>query len=150
MNIGTTISQLRQERGYSQEALASMLFVSKDLVSKWERGIRRPDYSMIERIAEIMNVTPDSIFEKNQFILEELSDCIPENVGISEAEFTELLNHFLSTLGKVEKDFFIRRYYLMESFMSIAERKNVRENYVRSSLSKTRKKLRMMIVRRQN
>ncbi|MCR4719426.1 MAG: helix-turn-helix domain-containing protein, partial [Firmicutes bacterium] len=35
----------------SQEELAGRLFVSNDLVSKWETGKRRPDWAMIEALA---------------------------------------------------------------------------------------------------
>ena len=65
MNVGSVIAQLRHERRWTQETLAGMLFVSKDLISKWETGVRRPDYSAIERIAEVFGVEPDVIIEKD-------------------------------------------------------------------------------------
>ena len=148
MNAGDVIAQLRHERGYSQEKLASLLFVSKDLVSKWENGSRRPDYLMIERIAEVFGVAPDRILEKERFIFEELSDCIPDGIQIPESEFAELLNAFLRTITTDEKEIFISRYFLMESFASISERRGIRENHIRSLLSRTRKKLKKMIRRR--
>ena len=147
MNVGSVIVQLRRERGYSQKRLADMLFVSSDLVSKWENGTRRPDYPMIERIAEAFGVPPDSILEKYLFIFEELSDCIPDGVRIAEDEFTELLNDFLASLGRDEAEIFVRRYYLTESIASIAERKGIRDTHVRSRLSKTRRKLKKRIGR---
>ncbi|MBQ1847593.1 MAG: helix-turn-helix transcriptional regulator, partial [Clostridia bacterium] len=44
MDIGKSIAKLRLSRGITQEELANRLFVSRDLVSKWETGARRPDY----------------------------------------------------------------------------------------------------------
>jgi len=147
VNVGTVIAQLRRERGFSQKRLAEMLFVSADLVSKWENGSRRPDYPMIERIAEAFGVSPDSILDKDRFIFEELSDCIPDGLRIPEEEFTGLLNGFLASLGRDEAEIFVRRYYLTESIASIAERKGIRDNHVRSRLSKTRSKLKKRIRR---
>ena len=56
LNIGKKISELRNKNGMSQQALADSLFVSRDLVSKWENGTRRPNYRMIEKIAEVSGV----------------------------------------------------------------------------------------------
>lgn len=147
MNVGNVIAELRRQRGWSQETLAGMLFVSKDLVSKWENGSRRPDYPTIERIAEAFEVAPDSILEKDLYIFKELSSCIPDGFQIPESEFTTLLNDFLRTLSKDEAEIFVRRYYFMESFENISEKKGIRANHVRSRLSKTRKKLKNMIRR---
>ena len=52
MDIGEKISRYRKQRGMTQKQLADMLFVSEDLVSKWECGSRRPDYGMIKAIAD--------------------------------------------------------------------------------------------------
>ena len=147
MNTGTVIARLRRERGWSQEALALKLFVSKDLVSKWENGSRRPDWAMIEQIAAAFGVSVDSILEKDKYVFKELSDCIPDGIQIPESEFTALLNSFLRTVGRNEAEIFLRRYYLLESITVIAERKGIRENHVRSRLSKTRKKLKDLIRR---
>ena len=43
--IGKNISRLRNKLNMSQEDLSNRLFVSKDLVSKWETGARRPDWN---------------------------------------------------------------------------------------------------------
>ncbi|MBO7376412.1 MAG: helix-turn-helix transcriptional regulator, partial [Clostridia bacterium] len=56
MNIAKAISDLRLSRNISQEDLASELFVSRDLVSKWETGVRRPNWQMIEKIAAFFEI----------------------------------------------------------------------------------------------
>ena len=38
INIGNKIRELRKKKGITQEALASVLFVSPQAVSKWESG----------------------------------------------------------------------------------------------------------------
>lgn len=39
MNFAEKLSRLRVQRGYSQEALAEKLYVSRQAVSKWEVGV---------------------------------------------------------------------------------------------------------------
>ena len=45
MDLGERIASARAEAGVTQQELAEMLFVSRELVSKWELGQRRPDES---------------------------------------------------------------------------------------------------------
>lgn len=53
MNIkmGEKIRALRKDRNLSQEALAKVLGVSFQAVSKWEKGDTYPDVSMIPAVA---------------------------------------------------------------------------------------------------
>ena len=145
MTIGRTISELRSESGMSQQALANLLFVSRDLVSKWENGVRRPDFETIKKMAEIFEIPVDSIVNKESLFLDELSDCFPENAVISEDELAEILNDFLHGLGKKRSDVFVKRYYFQKSIAEISSEYGIGENHVRSILSKTRKKLKKYI-----
>lgn len=54
--IGTTIRQLRLERGMTQKQLAEALFLSDKAISKWERGAGVPDISVIGHVASILGV----------------------------------------------------------------------------------------------
>lgn len=55
-NIGTMILKLRQERKLSQDELARRLNCTKQTISNYERNVRRPDYEMLEAIADVLNV----------------------------------------------------------------------------------------------
>ena len=55
IEVGKMIAKVRNERGLSQQQLASKLHVSKQAVSNWERGKREPDYVTLEAIADILN-----------------------------------------------------------------------------------------------
>ncbi|MBO4452316.1 MAG: helix-turn-helix transcriptional regulator [Clostridia bacterium] len=140
MSIGKQISVLRKERGMSQETLADLLFVSRDLVAKWESGTRRPDYAMIEKIAETFEVPPDSVFEKSAYIFDELSSSVPETVSLSGDEITNALNVFLRGVKERDAAIFIRRYYLLETVSEISAFCGIKENAIRSLLSRTRKR----------
>ena len=148
MNIGSTITELRTARGLTQQAFADLLYVSRELVSKWENGTRRPDYDMIERLAQVLEVSPDAIVDKNDLVFEELADCIPDGVTVGDAELTAAIESFLRGIGENEARLFIRRYYFLEAPADISAAFGKRENYVRSVLSKTRAKFRKFIKER--
>ena len=50
---------LRKNKGYTQEALADKLGVSRQAVAKWESGQIYPDISNLIQISELMNVSVD-------------------------------------------------------------------------------------------
>ena len=59
MKYGDRIRTLRKNKGYSQEKLADMLGVTKQTVSQYERGVRKPDVHTIEALCDIFNVSSD-------------------------------------------------------------------------------------------
>ena len=60
--MGETIAALRKARGMTQEALANVLGVSNQAVSKWESNASCPDVQLLPRIADEFDVTFDRIF----------------------------------------------------------------------------------------
>ena len=61
MDYGKNLARLRINANMSQEKLASHLFVSRDLVSKWENNKRRPGYDALQKMASLFSVEPESI-----------------------------------------------------------------------------------------
>ena len=141
MQTGQLIAKLRREAGLTQLQLAEQLFVSRDLVSKWETGQRRPDYPTVCRIAQVLACDPDLILSRSQQSLSELADCIPAELTDPEC-LTAALNAFLGTLRERDRCVFVRRYYYFEDAAQIGEQYGIRENYVRTLLTRTRRKLR--------
>lgn len=141
MHIGKTIVELRTARGLSQQEFADLLFVSRELVSKWETGLRSPEYPMIEQIAAICGVSVENIIDKHDLIFEELTDCCPDGADIPDEKLAEAMNAFLHKLSAREADIFVNRYYFLKTTSEIASEYRIRENHVRSILSKTRAKL---------
>ena len=60
-NIGKFIKKLREDKGLTQEQLAETIPVSRQAVSKWERGLAIPDSSVLIRLSEIFSVTINEI-----------------------------------------------------------------------------------------
>ena len=55
------LKTLREERGLSQSQLADQLFVTRQAVSKWERGAGMPDIPSLQKIADLFHVTIDDL-----------------------------------------------------------------------------------------
>ena len=78
--------------------------------------------------------------------LEELGECIPSAGSVEEAleleELTRLLDRFLRDLPEKECCIFLRRYWYVDSTRDIAHRYEMAEGSVKSTLYRTRQKLR--------
>ena len=63
MNIkfGDKLVRLRKQRGMSQEELAAKLGVSRQAVSKWERGEASPDTYNLIQLARAYGMTLDEL-----------------------------------------------------------------------------------------
>lgn len=55
--IGKFIAELRKEKNLTQEELASQLGITKNAVSKWERGISLMDMSQLKPLCEILEIS---------------------------------------------------------------------------------------------
>ena len=61
VRIGERIAALRKENGLSQEELAAELYVTRQAVSKWERGASAPPLDAIEKMTRRFSVSVDCI-----------------------------------------------------------------------------------------
>lgn len=85
------LKALRKEKGYTQEALAIELHVVRQTVSKWEKGLSVPDADLLQRLAEVLEVSvsqllgadvPESSTQDRNEIAEQLAR-INEQLAIS-------------------------------------------------------------------
>lgn len=53
------LKEVRKKRGFTQVTLAEELEVSKGTVAMWETGKRKPDFEMLCRLSELLNVKTD-------------------------------------------------------------------------------------------
>jgi len=65
--IGDKIITLRKNKNWSQNDLAKALNASRDIISKYERGLNTPSLEMAEKIADIFGVTIDYLLGKSSF-----------------------------------------------------------------------------------
>ena len=59
--IAERLQKIRKEHGYSQEQLADELGVSRQAVSKWERGEASPDTDNLIALARLYNISVDNL-----------------------------------------------------------------------------------------
>jgi len=59
--IGTRLKMLRQEHHYTQMELATILFVSRQVISNWERGLSLPNYELLFSLCHLYHVTFEEI-----------------------------------------------------------------------------------------
>ncbi len=143
MQTGLIIRSLRIKANLSQEQLAEKLFVSRELVSKWETNQRRPDRAMIRQLAEALDAPEEDFYDPEAQITAALADCVPR--GTDAETLKDVLNGFLRTLNERNRAVFIRRIYYLESIQEIAEAYGMKNGTVRSALSRTRNKLKRYI-----
>ena len=55
--IGKFISEIRKEKGITQQELANKLGVTDKAVSKWERGRSMMDISLLKPLSECLGVS---------------------------------------------------------------------------------------------
>lgn len=71
-NIGKFIAELRKEKKLTQEELAERLKVNSKSVSRWENGRTMPDLSMIQELAQELNVNVSELLNGRRMDKKEL------------------------------------------------------------------------------
>ena len=75
--------------------------------------------------------------------LHELEECLKTEISeVDSLELSEAINSFLRSLSERDCNIFLCRYYFVYPIKEIAKRQGMKENHVRSLLSRTREKLR--------
>lgn len=106
LHISENIRAYRKQYNIMQEQLAEYLGVSTGAVSKWERGAAVPDLGYIIRMAELFEVSVDSLlgYELNKSglaaTLDKLDRCSKQNLfeegkEVAEKALKQFPNHFL-------------------------------------------------------
>ena len=61
MTFAERLAQARQESGLTQDALAGMLDVSRQTVSKWELGVTTPEMDRLILLADLLHISIDEL-----------------------------------------------------------------------------------------
>ncbi len=65
LKIGEIIAHLRKSRKMTQRDLAHSMGISNQAVSKWESGLSYPDIAMLPVLADLFEVTIDTLFDRD-------------------------------------------------------------------------------------
>lgn len=63
MSFGSVVKQLRLQHDMTQERLAELLSISPQAVSRWEQNAGMPDISLLPALANLFDVTTDTLLE---------------------------------------------------------------------------------------
>lgn len=78
--IGKFISENRKKKNLTQEQLAERLNISKNAVSKWERGLNLPDVSLMPALCDILEITLNELFAGEQIDEEKYRSVADQNL----------------------------------------------------------------------
>ncbi len=85
---GNLIKEIRKEKGLTQKQLADILHITDRAVSKWERGLSAPDISLLEPLAQVLDITVMEIIsgEKQSEKIEDVNTAVKNIIDYSEKE----------------------------------------------------------------
>ena len=95
--IGKFIAELRKQKKLTQEQLAEKLGITKNAVSKWERGLGLMDLSLLKPLSEILNVSVTEILNGEKFDKEEINSK-------SEELLIDTLDYSTNVIKKAQKN----------------------------------------------
>ncbi len=87
-SIGKFIAKQRKIKGLTQEELAEKLGITKNAVSKWERGLCLMDMSLLKPLSEILGVSVNDILAGEIIDAQDIEKKSEENI----IKLTELIN----------------------------------------------------------
>lgn len=86
--IGKFIAKQRKLKELTQEELAEKLGITKNAVSKWERGLCLMDMSLLKPLSEILGVSINEILAGEEIETKDVEKKSEENI----IKLTELVN----------------------------------------------------------
>ena len=95
-NFGETLKKIRKQKDMTQEQLAEYLNISPQSVSKWETNLTLPDITLIPMLANIFEVSADTILgididikkKRIQDIIEKADEYVYNGYNVNEATET--------------------------------------------------------------
>ena len=96
--IGSFLKELRKEKNMTQEELASVLGISKNAVSKWERGICLMDMSLLKPLSIALGASINEILSGEHIKSEDFIDKSNETI-IKLAELIDLKTMHYGIIG---------------------------------------------------
>ena len=68
MEFNVKLLELQKQKGFTQEELAEILFVSRTAISKWESGRGYPNIDSLKAIAKFFGVTVDELLSGDELL----------------------------------------------------------------------------------
>ena len=102
MTFGEKLSTLRKQANLTQQDLADKLNVSRQAITKWEKGVGLPDLDNIKKLSSIFNVKIDDLLDyKIEDIKLEL-DTTEEKIDKENSKFKNVDKFILERFDNAE------------------------------------------------
>lgn len=98
MNIGSRLAFLRDQRGLTQEELASSLGISRAALSHYEKNRREPDTETLGKVADLFQVSIDYLVGRTHQSTATLDTDVRQFADELELADDQLLDHFALTI----------------------------------------------------
>jgi transcriptional regulator with XRE-family HTH domain len=98
MNIGSRISKLREDRGWTQEQTAASLGISRAALSHYEKNRREPDTDTLSKFADLFHVSVDYLVGRTNSPHVTLDEPVRDFVDQLELSDEDLLKKFDLTI----------------------------------------------------
>lgn len=109
MNTGNRISDLREQKGWTQEELAEKLGITRAALSHYEKNRRKPDFETLTTLADLFEVSID--FLVGRIAVPDLTPRVREFADSLELSDDALLQKFRLTIdGRELTDDEARRF----------------------------------------
>ncbi len=89
-SMGTFLTDLRKEKGLTQQEVADNLNVSNKTISKWERDEGYPEITMLPEIAKFYEITTDELLDGGKFSKNEATQTTENTKNISNEKLSEV------------------------------------------------------------
>ena len=84
MDIGKKNNKIRKMSGMTQEELAEKIHVSRQTISKWEKGISSPDLECAIAICELFQISLDDFIKGDQSVKKEEKISLQDMMKINQ------------------------------------------------------------------
>lgn len=104
--IGRLITELRKQKGLTQQELGDQVGVGFRAVSKWERGLTLPDISIISDLSKILGISTDYLLSPSSYYSQQHKKTFKEKISI----FPEnKINHYKNKHNYKEENYKVIR-----------------------------------------
>lgn len=114
--FGAFVAALRKEKGYTQQELADMLYISNKAISKWETGVSIPDITLLIPLSEALNVSVTELLKYQR---------LPNDAPMDEKQVEDLLKTAITYTEEAQpkRSMYMHgfRIYLFCLLLAIAE-----------------------------
>ncbi|MCS6130856.1 XRE family transcriptional regulator [Clostridium botulinum] len=109
MNVGNNIKKYRKSKKLTQQQLAELVGISQNSVRRYELGQREPNYDMLKRIAQALNISFSDLTKEepagtNDILNRKIPFNLGENIQLNREEQNISRKQFANELGVSVED----------------------------------------------